>query len=160
MSADGKLSIGVIFGGRSGEHEVSLASARSVLAALDPAKYTLVQIGITRSGVWVTGKDVLELLSQELLTGLTPCTLLPDPTRTGLYGLPANAEEEGLRHLASLDVIFPVLHGTFGEDGTLQGLLELAGAAYVSVWLSGACLAAGAQIRSAVEFGGAGRPTG
>lgn len=140
MPANGKLSIGVIFGGRSGEHEVSLASARSVLAALDPAKYELVQIGITRDGTWVTGQDVLGELARERFTGLTACTLLPDPTRTGLYALQAGEQVEGLEQLASLDVIFPVLHGTFGEDGTLQGLLELAGAAYIGAGVVGSAV--------------------
>ena len=144
MSANEKLSIGVIFGGRSGEHEVSLASARSVIAALDPAKYDIVQIGINRSGAWVTGEDVLGRLTQEgtagLSSSLTACTLLPDPTRGGLYAIRGDEQAQNLEPLTQLDVIFPVLHGTFGEDGTLQGLLELAGAAYVGAGVVGSAV--------------------
>jgi D-alanine-D-alanine ligase len=140
LSASEKIRIGVIFGGRSGEHEVSLASARSVLAALDQTKYAVTQIGITPAGRWLTGPDVLGALSQGITTGLAACTLLPDPTRTGLYALQPVPDGERLVPLASLDVIFPVLHGTFGEDGTLQGLLELADTAYVGAGVVGSAV--------------------
>jgi D-alanine-D-alanine ligase-like ATP-grasp enzyme len=81
MSADQKLRVGVLFGGRSGEHEVSLMSARSVLAVLDPAKYEVTQIGITHDGLWVSGENVLDSLQSEQVNDLLPAAQLPDPTR-------------------------------------------------------------------------------
>ena len=129
--SDAKLRVGVIYGGRSGEHDVSLMSARSVLSVLDPHKYDVFEIGITRQGVWVTGPNTWQALNDERTAGLQRCTLLPVPGENMLYGL---NEEDGavrLQPITPLDVVFPVLHGTFGEDGTLQGLLELAGIAYV-----------------------------
>lgn len=117
-----KTRIAVIFGGRSGEHDVSLMSAQSIMAALDAHRYEIVPIGITRSGKWVHVKDALRLaragqLPQYLSNGaaIGGCAdVIPDPTiRQGI------------------DVAFPVLHGTFGEDGTVQGLLELADIPYV-----------------------------
>ena len=122
-----KKRVGVIFGGRSGEHEVSLMSSRSVLAVLDPQKYEVFQIGITRQGAWVTGADVWSALDSGNLDGLTPALLLPEPGRATLYALRGST----LEAVSALDVLFPVLHGTFGEDGTLQGLLEMADLAYV-----------------------------
>ncbi len=139
---DRKLRIGVIFGGRSGEHEVSLMSARSVLAALDPGKYQVTQIGITLDGAWVvsghahggnSGVHLLETMLSGDLSGLAPAALLPDPTHARLYSVRGNL----LELLAELDVIFPVLHGTFGEDGTLQGFLEMADIAYVGAGVLG-----------------------
>jgi D-alanine-D-alanine ligase len=126
-----KLRIGVIFGGRSGEHEVSLMSARSVLGVLDPARYQVTQIGITRDGAWLVGDDVLTALGTLSTTHLSPAAILPDTTRPGLYRLRDSQRGEWIELLTDLDVIFPVLHGTFGEDGTLQGLFELADLAYV-----------------------------
>ncbi len=134
------LTLGILFGGRSGEHEVSLASARSVLNALERRKYRIVEIGITQEGVWLSGEGALEALEQRRTEGLTPVTLLPDPTRPGLRALHPRQEGEVLSLLASLDVVFPVLHGTFGEDGTLQGLLELAGVAYVGAGVAGSAV--------------------
>ncbi len=127
-------TIGVLFGGRSGEHEVSLASARSVLHALDREKYRIVEIGITKAGAWLSGESVLEALTAGRTEGLTPVTLLPDPTRPGLRDLHTGEP------IAALDVVFPVLHGTFGEDGTLQGLLEMAGVAYVGAGVAGSAV--------------------
>ena len=121
-----KLRVGVLFGGRSGEHEVSLVSARSVLQHLSPEKYEVYPIGITHEGAWYFGPEAREMLEQGTTQGLRPVTVLPDPTRPGLWAL-----EPVLERLAALDVVFPVLHGPFGEDGTLQGLLEMAGVAYV-----------------------------
>lgn len=123
-----KLRVGVLFGGRSGEHEVSLRSATSVISALDPLKYEVVPIGITREGHWRVGSGAMRLLPQVLETGdaVTPSA---DPTGPQLLSLkgPARAANSHLK----VDVLFPVLHGTFGEDGTVQGLLELANIAYV-----------------------------
>ncbi len=137
-----RIRIGVIFGGRSGEHEVSLMSARSVLSVLDPQKYAVTQIGITHSGAWMTGEDVLGCLEKGQTGSLHPAVLLPEPGRDGLYGLSAApkagaSHPEVLQQLAHLDVIFPVLHGTFGEDGALQGLLELADLPYVGAGVLG-----------------------
>ena len=132
-----KLRIGVIFGGRSGEHEVSLMSARSVLAVLDPQKYAVTSIGITHEGAWLVGENVLQALLQNQVSSLTPAVLLPEPDRQGLYTLDPTQGGELLRLLTGLDVVFPVLHGTFGEDGTLQGLLELADVAYIGAGVLG-----------------------
>lgn len=128
MSSQDRLQVGVIFGGRSGEHDVSLMSARSVLDALDRQKYTIIEIVIDPEGGWWAGEHVLEMLANHQTQALQPVTILPDPTRPGLYRL-QDSMPVGL--LSRLDVVFPVLHGTFGEDGTLQGLLELADIAYV-----------------------------
>jgi len=140
-----KIHLGVIFGGRSGEHAVSLMSARSVLNVLDLNRYEIIPIGITQDGRWVseeipraTGRtSVLEALQADLhhpegnaIAALIPVTLLPEPSRSGVVQLLARINNS-LVPLAELDAIFPVLHGTFGEDGTLQGLFELTNIAYV-----------------------------
>jgi D-alanine-D-alanine ligase len=132
-----KINIGVIFGGRSGEHEVSLMSARSVLSVLDPAKYNIFEIGITHEGAWFTGQEVLTAFENNAIKGLKPAVLLPEPQQKGtLYTVAGNV----LAAVAKLDVIFPVLHGTFGEDGTLQGMLELANMAYIGAGVLGAAV--------------------
>ncbi|HMH15541.1 MAG TPA: D-alanine--D-alanine ligase family protein [Edaphobacter sp.] len=126
-----KLRIGILFGGRSGEHEVSLLSAASILKAIDRKKYDVVPIGITKQGQWLTSAD-----AQHLLAGDTK----PAPIKQSkALQLSAGADLThqngplGQRGALSqkLDVIFPILHGTFGEDGTIQGLFELADIAYV-----------------------------
>jgi len=129
-----KLHVAVIFGGRSGEHEVSLMSARSVLSVLDPAKYEVTQIGITREGTWLTGPDVLDKFENNKLEGLIPVIVSPDPSERGIYIMEGIS---GLKKWSDVDVYFPVLHGTFGEDGTLQGLFELADVAYVGAGVVG-----------------------
>ena len=116
--ASKKLRVGVLFGGRSGEHEISLLSAASILKAIDRKKYEVVPIGITKQGHWLGGEH-----AQALLTG----SAAQDPGPGSGSGLIQVSGEVG----GSLDVIFPVLHGTFGEDGTIQGLLEMADIAYV-----------------------------
>ncbi len=132
-----KLRIAVIFGGRSGEHEVSLMSANSVMAVLNPDKYQVFQVGITHDGSWLTGNDALEKMGRSDVQGLTLCTILPDPSRPGLYALRQEAGTFSLDLISLLDVVFPVLHGTFGEDGTVQGLLELSDLAYVGAGVTG-----------------------
>jgi len=122
-----KVRVGVIFGGRSGEHEVSLMSARSVLAALDPAKYEVISIGIWRDGRWFGGSGVLDAFQAGRLGGLAPATL----GQPGCRGLFRWEQGQALEMLEPLDVVFPVTHGSFGEDGTLQGLLEMADMPYV-----------------------------
>nr|BBH93754.1 D-alanine--D-alanine ligase A [Thermogemmatispora argillosa] len=150
----GKLRVGVIFGGRSGEHEVSIASATSIIEHLDRDKYEIVPIAITQEGRWLLGVEPQRLLAAETepesgalrseSLGLA-VTLPGDPTVGHLVPLsrpesagtgPAAAAAEASR----LDVIFPVLHGPYGEDGTLQGLLEMANVPYVGCGVLGSAL--------------------
>lgn len=126
-----KLHIGLIFGGRSGEHEVSLLSARSVRSVLDPEVYQVTEIGVTPEGMWLGGTAVLEAFEKKQFDALSPVILLPEPQNSMLYQLTKSPLGDILEPLAHLDVIFPLIHGTFGEDGMLQGLLELADVAYV-----------------------------
>lgn len=106
-----KLKIGIIFGGRSGEHEVSLVSASNVIKALNPAKYDVQTIGITTDGEWIFGPESLDTLKNGIKNGIL--------------------EKNIMAELKRLDVVFPVLHGPYGEDGTIQGLFEIAGIPYV-----------------------------
>ena len=122
-----RLRVGIIFGGRSGEHEVSLVSATSVMSALDREKYEVVPIGITPEGRWISSSQSLGMLKEKAPLDREPEKfLVPEPSRRGLV----SAEENGGPSMP-LDVIFPLVHGTYGEDGTLQGLLELANIPYV-----------------------------
>jgi D-alanine-D-alanine ligase len=130
-----KINIGVIFGGRSGEHEVSLMSARSVLSVLDTAKFNIFEIGITHEGAWLTGKDVLSAFENNSIKNLHSAVIFPEPQQKAM--LYTNTADGQLSPIARLDVIFPVLHGTFGEDGTLQGMLELADVAYIGAGVLG-----------------------
>ena len=132
-----KLKIGVIFGGRSGEHEVSLNSAQSVMGALNPDKYEVIPIGIDKNGRWLTG-DVMGTLTEGTNSSYH-ATLLPDPEASGLMQLDER-DGVGLTAVAQLDVIFPVLHGPYGEDGTVQGLLELANLPYVGAGVVGSAV--------------------
>src|SRR5437016_13600356 len=123
-----KIRVGVIFGGRSGEHEVSLRSAESILKALDRNKYDVVPIGITHEGRWMASRGAVAMLSakdqiQKVLTDGDPITLPAEPAGQGI-----------------VDVIFPILHGTYGEDGTIQGLLELANVPYVGAGVLGSAV--------------------
>ncbi len=129
-----KLRVGVLFGGKSGEHEVSLLSAASILKSMDRKKYEVVPLGITKQGRWVGAIEADRLLAGDL----TPKPVLASKARTAkkqtnTLTLNASAEivETGSALAQSIDVVFPVLHGTFGEDGTIQGLFELADLAYV-----------------------------
>lgn len=137
-----KLRVGVIFGGRSGEHEISLRSALSIMSAMDPERYQVVPIGIARSGHWYLYDDALRMLGEavahqgELCPADAQVSLLPQPDLNPLVSLAAG-------HTAArggLDVVFPVLHGTYGEDGTVQGLLELAGIPYVGPGVLGSAV--------------------
>ncbi len=132
-----RIRLGVLFGGRSGEHEVSLLSAASVIKALDPAKYEVVPIGITREGHWRIGSGALQLLPQVLESG-TPVMPSADPTGPRLLPMASSPPAHDPR--PEVDVIFPVLHGTFGEDGTVQGLLELANIPYVGAGVLGSAV--------------------
>jgi D-alanine-D-alanine ligase len=127
------LRVGVLFGGRSGEHEVSLVSAASVIRGLDPDKYEAVPIGITKDGHWLIGQGAAKMLP-EVLKGGRRVMLTADPTEAALMPLDRGAGAQ------RLDVIFPVLHGTFGEDGTIQGMLDLAGLPYVGAGVLGSAI--------------------
>jgi D-alanine-D-alanine ligase len=128
-----KLRIGILFGGRSGEHEVSLLSAASILNAIDRKKYDVVPIAIDKQGHWLSGAEAQQLLG----SSPTPVPVLENGSKKP--SAPAALELSASSDLAqpsnplgaSLDVVFPVLHGTFGEDGTIQGLFELADIAYI-----------------------------
>jgi D-alanine-D-alanine ligase len=128
-----RLRVGVLFGGRSGEHEVSLASAASVMRGLDPDKYEAVPIGITKDGHWLIGEGAVKMLP-EVLKGGRRVMLAADPTEAALVPLDRGAGAQ------RLDVIFPVMHGTFGEDGTIQGMLELAGLPFVGAGVLGSAV--------------------
>jgi D-alanine-D-alanine ligase len=157
-----KIRVGILFGGRSGEHEVSLLSAASVFNAIDKEKYEVVPIGITKEGRWVTAADAERLLrgkfedQKHLRAGdpdATPGAAVlakgesvvvpPEPQRHGsITPFETDASSHALTRRAAdraidVDVIFPVLHGTFGEDGTIQGLLELADMPYVGAGVLG-----------------------
>lgn len=126
-----KLTIAVLFGGRSGEHDVSLQSAASVIEAMDKEKYNIVPVGITEEGLWLAGGDPLQALLQKDIPGTsTYVTLATKPYAPGLVLLDMGSASVA-ESFIPLDAVFPVLHGTNGEDGTVQGLLELAGLPYV-----------------------------
>jgi len=156
-----KLRVGVLFGGRSGEHEVSLLSAASVLNAIDREKYEVVPIGITKDGRWLTAEHAENLLTGKLMLEprhlragdpdiTQPAAVLsrgeavvvpPEPVHRQSGLVPFQTDSSPMRRAAdraiNVDVIFPVLHGTFGEDGTIQGLLELADIPYVGAGVLG-----------------------
>ena len=131
------IRLGILFGGRSGEHEVSLLSASSVLNTVDPEKYRVTPIGITLEGDWLVGDDVLKALKDHAVENLTPAAMLPVPSRQKIYSMDSFEGNEILKVFAELDVIFPVLHGSYGEDGTMQGLFELNNLAYVGAGVLG-----------------------
>ena len=139
-----KLRVGVLFGGRSGEHEVSLVSAASVLRGLDPKKYLTVPIGITKQGRWVLPRGALptgeltHAVLRRALAGGSGVLLPAEPAEASL--VPAESSTPSPPGALHLDVVFPVLHGTYGEDGTVQGLLELADLPYVGAGVLGSAL--------------------
>lgn len=131
-----KIRVGVIFGGRSGEHEVSLRSGRAVIDAIDHKKYEVIPLAITKTGQWLSPADSLKLLpeatanllSQEMTESREALTIVGDPSSSGLVSV---AADHGRASSMPVDVVFPVLHGTYGEDGTIQGLFEMADVPYV-----------------------------
>jgi D-alanine-D-alanine ligase len=130
-----RIRVGVIFGGRSVEHEVSLVSAASVINALGTEKYEVVPIGIAPTGQWLSSREAMHLLKEKLPLGLeTEQILIPDPRKQSLVAIHSGAISK------QLDVIFPVLHGRDGEDGALQGLLELADLPYVGPGILGSAV--------------------
>ena len=155
-----KLRIGIVFGGRSGEHEVSVASARSIMAAINREQYDIVPIAIARTGQWLAGIEPQALMA--------PGDSAPDDeaaeasTALDLAGfalLPqVQAAPTGGQSLADVDVIFPVLHGTYGEDGALQGMLEMAGLPYVGCGVLGSALGMDKE-KAKLIFHAAGLPT-
>jgi D-alanine-D-alanine ligase len=128
-----RLRVGILFGGRSGEHEVSLASAASVIRGLDPEKYEAVPIGITKEGHWLVGSAAQKMLPEVLKSGQR-VMMTADPTDAAL--IPLDRSGGGQR----IDVVFPVMHGTYGEDGTIQGLLDLAGVPFVGAGVLGSAI--------------------
>src|SRR6185312_16357643 len=159
-----KLKVGILFGGRSGEHEVSLLSAASVMQAIDKARFDVVPIGITKSGRWVTSSHAEQMLGSQkiasisaqaddpkhlragdpsatpgaaLLAGGESVMVPPMPDASSMVPFANDPAEHKSAGAINVDVIFPVLHGTFGEDGTIQGLLELADIAYVGAGVLG-----------------------
>lgn len=137
-----KIRVGLLFGGRSGEHEVSLMSARSVLKAINKDKYDVTLIGITKEGKWIGGENPVKALESGEIATAPATALLGEPQFRALMQV---TEQPGSRavtlsSVAELDVIFPVLHGTFGEDGTVQGLLELTGIPYVGAGVAGSAV--------------------
>ena len=128
-----RLRVGVLFGGRSGEHEVSLVSAASVIRGLDPDKYEPVPVGITKDGHWLVGEGAAKLLPDILKSGRR-VMLTADPTEAAIVPLDRGAGAQ------RFDVIFPVMHGTFGEDGTIQGMLELADIPFVGAGVLGSAI--------------------
>jgi D-alanine-D-alanine ligase len=137
VATSNRIRVGLIFGGKSGEHEVSLASAQSVAGAIDKSKYQVVLIGITKQGRWISGDHALKQLAAASPTRLlapngnpTPDMLSEPINSTELVPTEAGALAS-TSPLAAIDVAFPLVHGPLGEDGTIQGLLELADLAYV-----------------------------
>src|SRR5436305_11336944 len=128
-----RLRVGILFGGRSGEHEVSLASAASVIRGLDPEKYEAVPIGISKEGHWLVGAGAQKMLPEVLKDGQR-VMMTADPTDAAL--IPLDRSGGGQR----VDVVFPVMHGTYGEDGTIQGLLDLAGLPFVGAGVLGSAI--------------------
>lgn len=132
-----KLNLVLFFGGRSGEHAVSLRSAKSVLAALDSDKYRVFQVGITTDGLWLTGANAHAAFLSGGLDALREAVIVSEHGKPCLYTRAGNE----LSKITSIDVIFPVLHGTFGEDGTIQGLFEIQNCAYVGAGVLGSSVA-------------------
>src|SRR5436309_540568 len=173
-----KLRVGVLFGGRSGEHEISLLSAASVLKAINPDKYEVVPIGITKQGRWVSSAHAEKLLRGEavheesgrhlragdpqttssaaVLAKGESVTVPPVPESDSLVPF-ESAAHSAHEHGINVDVIFPVLHGTFGEDGTIQGLLELADIPYVGAGVLGSAVGMDKDIMKRL-FAAAGLP--
>ncbi len=144
----GKIRVGVVFGSRSVEHEVSVITGQQVIAALDKTKYEAVPIYITKSGAWFTGEKLMDVANfkddKTVLVGCDPVSLSPDPS---VGGLTVRREEKGGlfkrsrdSEVLTLDVLFPTVHGTYGEDGTLQGLFELTGIPYVGSGVLGSAV--------------------
>ncbi len=133
-----RLRIGVLFGGRSAEHEVSLVSATSVINALDKKKYDVVPIGISPEGRWLSSAEALKLLKEKTsIVDLPEHVFVPDPHHKALMAINTEVSSSESK---PVDVIFPLIHGTYGEDGTIQGLFELADIPYVGAGVLGSAV--------------------
>lgn len=152
-----RIRVGVVFGGRSGEHAVSLMSARSIIAALRPEKYEVVPIGITTDGRWLVGGDPLAVLAgtEKAAKQTVHAVLRPDASKGQLIQL--DGGEQLLEAIEPIDVFFPVLHGTYGEDGCIQGLFELADVPYVGSGVAASAVGMDKVLMKAV-FRAAGLP--
>ncbi len=128
-----RKKIAVIFGGCSGEHDVSLRSGESVMNALDTDKYQVIPVGITPAGTWIAGGDPLRILMEKkkIDDNMTRAAMVTDPENPGLLLWNQKNGKWNIKEYVSLDVVFPVLHGPYGEDGAVQGLLEMSGIPYV-----------------------------
>jgi len=135
-----KIRVGLIFGGRSGEHEVSFCSTSSIIKAIDKDKYTVVPIGITKEGRWISPQDSELALQSGKIDGKNTVILLNDSFSKSLVCIDNNQKLDKSSALEKLDVIFPVLHGPYGEDGTVQGLLELANIPYVGAGVAASAI--------------------
>lgn len=135
-----KIRVGIIFGGKSGEHEVSFCSASSIIKAIDKDKYTVVPIGITKEGRWISPQDSEVALQSGKIEGKNTVILLNDSFSKSLVYIDNNQKLDKSSALEKLDVIFPVLHGPYGEDGTVQGLLELANIPYVGAGVAASAI--------------------
>lgn len=151
-----KIRVGLIFGGKSGEHEISLASAQSVARAIDQEKYAVVLIGITKDGRWLAGEHALEQLAAASPSPLLAITEVgagsPRPSTTNGKDLVPRASNAmtTASPLSAIDVAFPLLHGPFGEDGTVQGLLELVDVPYVGAGVAASALGMDKALMKAV----------
>ncbi len=135
-----KIRVGIIFGGRSGEHEVSFCSASSIIKAINKDKYAVVPIGITKGGRWISPQDSELALQSGKIEGKNTVILLNDSFSKSLVCIDNNQKLDKSSALEKLDVIFPVLHGPYGEDGTVQGLLELANISYVGAGVAASAI--------------------
>lgn len=134
-----KIRVGVLFGGRSCEHEVSVTSARSVLEAIDRDRYEVTMVGISKQGHWLVAGDAARLLAQGVVEGEDLLPVALDYAGDGRLQARSGVAPAGMDP-RPLDVVFPILHGPYGEDGTVQGLLELAGVAYVGAGVLGSAV--------------------
>lgn len=138
MSRNRKIRLAILYGGRSGEHEVSIASATSVLQAIDRDKYDVLPVYLTPAGRWLPAVEPTHLLEGGAPPApSTPVLLSSDPQRRGLLPLTPTSQSD---LSTSIDVVFPLLHGTYGEDGTVQGVLELANVPYVGSGVLGSAV--------------------
>ncbi|MBA7532203.1 D-alanine--D-alanine ligase [subsurface metagenome] len=135
-----KIKVGLIFGGKSGEHEVSFCSASSIVKAIDKDKYTVVPIGITKEGRWISPQDSELALQSGRIEGKNTVILLNDSSGRALLRIDNNQRLDKSSALERLDLIFSVLHGPYGEDGTVQGLLELADIPYVGAGVAASAI--------------------
>lgn len=132
-----KIRVGVIFGGKSDEHEISLASARSIINEIDANKFEVVPVGITKEGRWILSDDPMKILSQKKVSDSIHSTIIPEFRQSSISS-------------REIDVIFPILHGPYGEDGTIQGLLEMAGIPYVGAGVLASAIGMDKSIMKAV----------